>query len=60
MNEVKSWITSKVIWSALVALVPTLSGLLGFDMGATLEDVLTIAGIVGAIVFRIMATARLK
>lgn len=60
MEQVKSWITSKTIWSALVALTPILSGLLGFDMGATLSDVLTVAGIVGAIVFRITASAKLK
>lgn len=60
MEQVKSWITSKTIWAALVALVPILSNLLGFDMGATLSDVLTVAGIVGAIVFRITATAKLK
>lgn len=60
MEQVKSWITSKTIWAALVALVPVLSKVLGFDMDATLADVLTIAGIVGAIVFRVLATVKLK
>ena len=34
--------------------------LLGIDVDATLNDILTIAGIAGVIYFRITATAKLK
>jgi hypothetical protein len=60
MTDVKSWLQSKTIWSVLVTLSPLLTRLLGFDLGATLDDVLTIAGAVGAIYFRIAATEKLK
>jgi uncharacterized membrane protein len=60
MTDIKSWIQSKTIWMILVSLTPTISKLLGFDFGATMEDVLTIAGAVGAIYFRISASAKLK
>ena len=60
MTDVKSWLQSKTIWSVLVTLSPLLTKFLGFDMGDTLNDVLTIAGAVGAIYFRISATQKLK
>ena len=44
----------------LVSLTPTISKLLGFDFGATMDDVLTIAGAVGAIYFRVKASAKLQ
>lgn len=58
MTDVKSWLQSKTIWMVLVTISPFLSRMLGFDMGATLDDVLTIAGAVGAIYFRIKATEK--
>lgn len=60
MNEFKSWLQSRTIWMALVAAAPILTSLLGFDMGATLSDILTIVGTVGAIYFRIKATKQLS
>lgn len=60
MIDVKSWIQSKTIWMILVSLTPTISKLVGFDFGATMEDVLTIAGAVGAIYFRVTASTKLK
>ena len=58
--DVKSWLQSRTIWAALVALAPIATKLLGFDVDATLNDILTIAGIVGVIYFRIKATSTLK
>lgn len=60
MTDVKSWIQSKTIWSVLLTIAPFLSRLLGFDLGATMEDILTIAGAAGAIYFRISASEKLK
>lgn len=60
MTDVKSWIQSKTIWMILVSLTPTISKLLGFDFGATLDDVLSIAGAVGAIYFRVKASTKLQ
>ena len=59
MGDVKSWLQSKTIWMILVTISPFLSKLVGFDFGATLDDVLTIAGAVGAIYFRIKASDKL-
>lgn len=58
--DVKSWLQSRTIWSALIALAPIATKLLGFDVSATLNDILTIVGIAGVIYFRIKATASLK
>jgi hypothetical protein len=58
--DIKSWLQSRTIWAALVALAPVATKLLGFDVDATLNDILTIAGIAGVIYFRINATAKLK
>ena len=60
MNDFKSWLESKTIWMALVALAPLVSEKLGFDFGATLNDVLTIVGVLGVIWFRIKATKAIK
>jgi hypothetical protein len=60
MTDIKSWIQSKTIWSVLVTVAPFLSKLVGFDIDATLADVLTIAGAVGAIYFRITASKKLS
>jgi hypothetical protein len=60
MTDVKSWLQSKTIWSVLITLSPLLTRLLGFDLGATMDDVLTIAGALGAIYFRITASEKLK
>lgn len=60
MTDIKSWIQSKTIWSILVSTAPFLSKLVGFDIDATLADVLTIAGAVGAIYFRVTASTKLK
>lgn len=59
MGDVKSWLQSKTIWMILVTISPFLSKLVGFDFGATLDDVLTIAGAIGAIYFRIKASEKL-
>jgi hypothetical protein len=58
--DIKSWLQSRTIWAALVALAPVATKLLGFDVDATLNDILTIVGIAGVIYFRIKATATLK
>ncbi len=55
MTDIKSWLESRTIWSALIALAPILTAKLGFDVNATLADVLTIGGIVSAVIFRIKA-----
>lgn len=60
MKDIKSWIQSRTIWAALVALSPVLTKVLGFDVDATLADVLIVAGAVGAVYFRITATSKLK
>lgn len=60
MTDVKSWIQSKTIWSVLVMLAPLISKTVGFDVDATLTDILTIAGAVGAIYFRVSASQKLK
>lgn len=60
MTDVKSWIQSKTIWSVLVMLAPLASKMAGFDVDATLNDLLTIAGAAGAIYFRIKASEKLK
>lgn len=60
MTDFKSWLQSRTIWMALVAAAPVLTGVVGFDLGATLNDVLSIVGLVGVIYFRIKATAKLS
>lgn len=60
MTDVKSWLESKTIWMVLVTISPFLSRMLGFDLGATMDDVLTIAGAIGAIYFRIKASDKLN
>ena len=60
MIEFKSWLESRTIWMALVAAAPVLTSVLGFDMNATLADILTIVGTLGAIYFRIRATKKLS
>ena len=60
MNDLKSWLQSKTIWAILVTVAPVLSKLAGFDVDATLADILTIVGAVGAIWFRIKATKAIK
>lgn len=60
MTDVKSWIQSKTIWAVLVTLAPVISKLAGFDVDATLADILTIAGAVGAIYFRVTASTKLS
>ena len=59
MTDLKSWLQSRTIWMILVTLAPMLSKMLGFDLGATLDDVLSIVGAAGAIYFRITATKQL-
>ena len=60
MLDFKSWLESRTIWMALVAAAPVMTAVLGFDMNATLADVLTIVGALGAIYFRIKATKQLQ
>ena len=59
MTDVKSWLQSKTIWSVLVTLAPFITKLVGFDIDATLADILTIAGAAGAIYFRVTASTKL-
>lgn len=58
--DIKSWLQSRTIWAALVILAPIATKFLGFDVSATLNDILTIAGIAGVIYFRINATSKLR
>ena len=60
MTDLKSWLTSKTIWSVLVMLAPFLSKLVGWDVDSTLTDILTIVGAVGAIYGRVTATKKLS
>ena len=60
MKDVKSWLQSKTIWAVLVTLSPILTQVLGFDMDATLADILTVVGAGAAIYFRITATKKLS
>lgn len=60
MTDIKSWIQSKTIWAVLVSVAPLLSKLVGFDIDATMADILTIAGAAGAIYFRVTASTKLK
>jgi len=60
MTDFKSWLQSKTLWSVLVMLAPLISRMAGFDVSATLTDILTIAGAVGAIYGRINATQKLS
>lgn len=60
MEDVKSWLQSRTIWMILVSLTPTISKLLGFDFGATMNDVLTLVGAGAAIYFRVAASTKLK
>jgi hypothetical protein len=60
MKDVKSWLQSKTIWAVLVTLAPFLTQILGFDMDATLADILTVVGAGSAIYFRITATTKLS
>lgn len=60
MTDVKSWLQSRTIWAILVTIAPFLSKMLGFDLGATMEDVLTIVGAGAAIYFRVTATQKVN
>lgn len=60
MNDFKSWLESKTIWAAIVMIAPVISRLIGFDVEATLQDLLTIAGSIAVIYFRFTATKALK
>lgn len=60
MNDIKSWLQSRTIWAALVALSPVALQAFGFDLNAMLADVLTVAGALAAIYFRIKATKKLN
>lgn len=59
MTDFKAWLQSRTIWAVLVSVAPFLSKLLGFDIDATMADILTVAGALGAIYFRITATKKL-
>jgi len=60
MTDFKAWLQSRTIWAVLVSVSPFLSKLLGFDIDATMADILTVAGAIGAIYFRITATKKLS
>ena len=60
MTDFKSWLQSKTLWSILVMLAPMISKFCGFDFGATLNDILTIAGASGAIYGRATAKQQLS
>lgn len=60
MEQVKSWLTSRTVWALLVAMSPILATVVGFDVNATLSEIVTVVGIVAGIYFRITASAKLK
>ena len=60
MTDVKSWLQSRTIWATLLTLAPFLTQMLGFDINATLADILTIVGAGAAIYYRIEATTKLS
>lgn len=60
MEQVKSWLESKTIWAAVVVLAPALSRMIGFDVEATIQDLITIAGAASVIYFRIKASKLIK
>ena len=60
MTDVKSWLQSRTIWATLISISPILTQMLGFDINATLADILTIVGAGAAIYFRILATKKLN
>jgi len=60
MNEVKSWLESKTIWAAVVVLAPAITRLVGFDVEATIQDIITIAGAASVIYFRVKASKLIK
>ena len=59
MTDFKSWLQSKTLWSVLVMVAPLISKLAGFDVDATLTDILTVVGAAGAIYGRVTATKKL-
>lgn len=60
MNDFKSWLESKTIWAAVVVLAPALTRLVGFDVEATIQDIITIVGAASVIYFRIKASKLIK
>ena len=60
MNDFKSWLESKTIWAAVVVLAPAITRLVGFDVEATIQDLITIAGAASVIYFRIKASKLIK
>lgn len=60
MTDFKSWLQSKTLWSVLVMLAPLASKMAGFDVDATLTDILTIVGAIGAIYGRVTASKKLN
>lgn len=60
MENVKSWLESKTIWAAVVVLAPAITRLVGFDVEATIQDIITIAGAASVIYFRIKASKLIK
>jgi hypothetical protein len=60
MTDFKAWLQSKTLWSVLVMLAPLISRMAGFDVDATLTDILTVVGAVGAIYGRVTATKKLS
>lgn len=60
MEQVKSWLESKTIWAAVVVIAPALTRMIGFDVEATIQDLITIAGAVSVIYFRVKASKLIK
>ena len=60
MEQVKSWLESKTIWAAVVVLAPAITRLVGFDVEATIQDIITIAGAASVIYFRVKASKLIK
>lgn len=60
MEQVKSWLESKTIWAAVVVIAPAISRMIGFDVEATIHDLITIAGAASVIYFRIKASKLIK
>lgn len=49
-TQVKNWFQSKTIWGIVIALLPVLSNLAGFDIGESIGDTYTeVISIVGSV-----------
>jgi len=67
MNEWKSWVASRTVWSAILALVGIVIGLFGYtfstqdqaDLLNILSPIVTVIGTFGTIYYRVTATKKI-